>query len=89
MVKEESLNSAAQAAAEKHFAMHGLYGLPPTSGAMPPSPQTQRPVKLSSNRDEPPPDDVDFLTAPHSKLNKTTILLLPLLPNRHLNYSRK
>ncbi|XP_051169395.1 transcription factor SOX-13 isoform X3 [Leptopilina boulardi] len=68
MVKEESVNSAAQAAAvavEKHFAMHGLYGLPPTSGAMPPSPQTQRPVKLSSNRDEPPSDDQDFLTSPH------------------------
>ncbi|XP_033216108.1 transcription factor SOX-13 isoform X2 [Belonocnema kinseyi] len=68
MSKDESANSVAQAAAaavEKHFAMHGLYGLPPSSGAMPPSPQTQRAAKHSSNRDETPQDDQDFLTAPH------------------------
>ena len=70
MAKDESASSVAQAAAaavEKHFAMHGLYGLQPTSGSMPPSPQTQRPAKHLTNREETPQDDQDFLNTPHSE----------------------
>ncbi|EZA46883.1 Transcription factor SOX-6 [Ooceraea biroi] len=47
-----SVAAAAVAAVEKHFAMHGLYGLPPSAGAMPPSAQTQRPIKHSGSREE-------------------------------------
>lgn len=59
--------AAAVAAVEKHFAMHGLYGLPPSAGAMPPSAQTQRPIKHSSSREETPQEEQDFLSTPHSK----------------------
>ena len=59
-----SVTAAAVAAVEKHFAMHGIYGLPPPStGAMPPSPQQQRQMKHSSARDEPTPDEQDFLSS--------------------------
>lgn len=60
--------AAAVAAVEKHFAMHGIYGLPPpNTGAMPPSPQQQRQMKHSSARDEPTPDEQDFLSSSHSE----------------------
>lgn len=62
-----SVAAAAVAAVEKHFAMHGLYGLPPSAGAMPPSTQTQRPIKHSSSREETPQEEQDFLSTPHSK----------------------
>lgn len=69
MAKEESAGPAAVAAAavEKHFAL-GIYGLPPTTGAMPPSPQTQRPIKHSSSRVESTQDEQDFLSSQHCKL---------------------
>lgn len=71
MAKDEAGGGAAAAAAvaavEKHFAMHGLYGLPPSAGAMPPSAQTQRPIKHSSSREETPQEEQDFLSTPHSK----------------------
>jgi len=62
-----SVAAAAVAAVEKHFAMHGLYGLPPSAGAMPPSAQTQRPIKHSGSREEPPQEEQDFLSTSHSK----------------------
>lgn len=58
-----SVAAAAVAAVEKHFAMHGIYGLPPNAGAMPPSPQTQRPIK----REESVQEEQDYLSAQHSK----------------------
>ncbi|XP_011499370.1 PREDICTED: transcription factor SOX-5 isoform X2 [Ceratosolen solmsi marchali] len=61
-----SVAAAAVAAVEKHFVMHGIYGLPPpNTGAMPPSPQQQRQMKHSSARDESAPDEQDFLSSPH------------------------
>lgn len=62
-----SVAAAAVAAVEKHFAMHGIYGLPPSAGAMPPSPQTQRPIKHSGSREEAAQDEQDYLSTPHSK----------------------
>ncbi|KAJ8676607.1 hypothetical protein QAD02_012394 [Eretmocerus hayati] len=64
-----SVSAAAVAAVEKHFAMHGIYGLaPPNTGAMPPSPQQQhRQLKrdAASIKDEPSPDSVDdYLASP-------------------------
>lgn len=59
--------AAAVAAVEKHFAMHGIYGLPPSAGAMPPSPQTQRPIKHSGSREEAAQEEQDYLSTPHSK----------------------
>lgn len=56
-----SVAAAAVAAVEKHFAMHGIYGLPPNAGAMPPSPQTQRPIK----REESVQEEQDYLSAQH------------------------
>lgn len=61
-----SAAAAAVAAVEKHFAMHGLY-LPPSAGAMPPSAQTQRPIKHSGSREETPQEEQDFLSTPHSE----------------------
>lgn len=57
--------AAAVAAVEKHFAMHGLYGLPSNAGGMPPSAQTQRPIKHSGSREETPQEEQDFLSSPH------------------------
>ncbi|XP_066603134.1 transcription factor SOX-6 [Prorops nasuta] len=57
--------AAAVAAVEKHFAMHGMYGLPPNAGAMPPSPQTQRPMKHSGSREESSQEEQDYLTSSH------------------------
>lgn len=68
--KEEqaSVAAATVAAVEKHFAMHGLYGLPPSTASIPPpSSQSQRQMKHSSSREDPQQDDQDFLTAQHSK----------------------
>ncbi|XP_012279979.1 transcription factor SOX-13 [Orussus abietinus] len=70
MAKEEggpggSAAAAAVAAVEKHFVMHGIYGLPPTAGAMPPSPQTQRSIKHSGSRDEPQQEEQDFMSTQH------------------------
>jgi hypothetical protein len=62
-----SVAAAAVAAVEKHFAMHGLYALPPSAGAMPPSAQTQRPIKHSGSREEAPQEEQDFLSTSHSK----------------------
>lgn len=63
-----SVAAAAVAAVEKHFAMHGLYGLPPSAGAtVGPSAQTQRPIKHSASREETPQEEQDFLSTPHSK----------------------
>ncbi|XP_032674578.1 transcription factor Sox-5 isoform X6 [Odontomachus brunneus] len=62
-----SVAAAAVAAVEKHFAMHGLYGLPPNAGAtVGPSAQTQRPIKHSGSREETPQEDQDaFLSTSH------------------------
>lgn len=73
MVKEESgagsSAAAAVAAVEKHFAMHGMYGLPTSANAISSSPQSQRPIKHSVSREEPPPpptqEEQDFLSSPH------------------------
>lgn len=73
MAKDEAAGAggavaaAAVAAVEKHFAMHGIYGIPPSAGAMPPSPQTQRPIKHSGSREEATQDEQDYLSTPHSK----------------------
>ncbi|XP_063992568.1 transcription factor SOX-5 isoform X2 [Diachasmimorpha longicaudata] len=64
MVKEET-SAGGSAAVEKHYAMHGMYGLPPSTNAIPSSPQSQRPIKHSSSRDEPTQDEQDFLSSPH------------------------
>ncbi|OAD61409.1 Transcription factor Sox-6 [Eufriesea mexicana] len=57
--------AAAVAAVEKHFAMHGIYAIPPSAGAMPPSPQTQRPIKHSGSREEAAQEEQDYLSTPH------------------------
>lgn len=62
-----SAAAAAVAAVEKHFAMHGIYGLPPNPGAIAPSQQAQRPMKHSGGRDEPQQEEQDYLSAQHSK----------------------
>lgn len=61
--------AAAVAAMEKHIAMHSIYAIPPSAGAMPPSPQTQRPggLKHSSSREEAAQEEQDYLSTPHSK----------------------
>lgn len=67
-----SVAAAAVAAVEKHFAMHGLYGLPSSAGAtVGPSAQTQRPMKHSGSRDESFQEDQDaFLSTSHSKCDR-------------------
>ena len=71
-MKEEPTGAAAAAVAavEKHFAMHGLYGMPPSTGSVPNSPQAQRQMKHSSAREEAHQDELEqeFLSAQHSKL---------------------
>lgn len=73
MAKDEAagpggaVTAAAVAAVEKHFAMRGIYGIPPSAGAMPPSPQTQRPIKHSGSREEAAQEEQDYLSTPHSK----------------------
>lgn len=75
MAKEEAAGpggavaAAAVAAMEKHIAMHSIYAIPPSAGAMPPSPQTQRPggLKHSSSREEAAQEEQDYLSTPHSK----------------------
>lgn len=74
MVKEENQSSgsataaAAVAAVEKHFAMHGIYGLQQNQGGViQPSQTTQRSAKHAGNRDENPQDDQDYLSTQHSK----------------------
>lgn len=59
--------AAAVAAMEKHIAMHSIYAIPPSAGAMPPSPQTQRPggLKHSSSREEAAQEEQDYLSTPH------------------------
>lgn len=61
--------AAAVAAMEKHIAMHSIYAIPPSAGAMPPSPQTQRPggLKHSSSREEAAQEEQDYLSTSHSK----------------------
>ncbi|XP_034933777.1 transcription factor SOX-5 isoform X3 [Chelonus insularis] len=54
-----SVAASAVAAVEKHFAMHGIYSLPPNPGAIAPSPQNQRPIKQE------PQEDQDFLSSSH------------------------
>ncbi|XP_044018964.1 transcription factor Sox-6-like isoform X2 [Aphidius gifuensis] len=65
MVKEEnpasgSAAAAAVAAVEKHFAMHGIYGIPPNAGAIAPAQQPQRSNKHTASREENPQDDQDY-----------------------------
>ena len=63
----EAVGAAAVAAVEKHFAMHGLYGLaPPSTAALPPSPQQQSRQLKQSAASEHGSDDQDFLSSPHS-----------------------
>ncbi|XP_043269169.1 transcription factor SOX-13 isoform X2 [Venturia canescens] len=65
MCKEESSGpgGSAAAAAEKHFVMHGIYGMPPNPGAIAPSSQSQRPIKHSGARDESQQEEQDYLSA--------------------------
>ncbi|KAK0078344.1 hypothetical protein PV326_009433 [Microctonus aethiopoides] len=71
MVKDDngaSGSAAAAAAVEKHFAMHGIYSLPPPNpGTIAPTQQPQRQMKHSAgNRgDDRPEEDQDFLSSPH------------------------
>ncbi|KAK0159817.1 hypothetical protein PV327_010890 [Microctonus hyperodae] len=71
MVKDDNgaSGSAAAAAVEKHFAMHGIYSLPPPNpGAIAPTQQPQRPMKHSAGSrggDDRPDEDQDFLSSPH------------------------
>lgn len=69
--------AAAVAAVEKHFAMHGIYAIPPSAGAMPPSPQTQRPIKHSGSREEAAQEEQDYLSTPHSKYASFLLLSPP------------
>lgn len=68
MGKEESggpggsAAAAAAVAVEKHFAMHGIYGMPPNPGAIAPSSQSQRPIKHSGGRDESQQEEQDYLS---------------------------
>lgn len=75
MAKDETSGPGGSVApVEKHFVMHGIYGLQPTSaGAMQPSPQAQRSMKHSNCRDEPSQEDQDFLSASHCTFLQTLL----------------
>lgn len=83
--------AAAVAAMEKHIAMHSIYAIPPSAGAMPPSPQTQRPggLKHSSSREEAAQEEQDYLSTPHSKYSFFKVcFMVPCYYRKTNNFSR-